>query len=155
MENTFYIVALISVFVIGIIGGGMIVFFFRRMVINRQLRAAQRKAARTVSDARVEAKDILQEAKLEGDKTKSTAEGEYRERRSELQRQETRLSSKQETLDRRIEGLEQRDRNLSNKEKSIESVRTELTEVRDKQTKQLELISNMSSNEGRKAERGI
>jgi ribonuclease Y len=138
-------------FVIGIIAGGAIVFFFRRMVINRQLRIAQRKAARTVAEARLEAKDVLSEAKEEAEKVKSAAEAEYRERRSELQRQENRLSSKTETLERRLEGVEQRERNLANKEKGIESIRVDLAAVKDRQLKQLELISSMSSAEAKQA----
>ena len=142
-------IALLSIFVIGIIGGGAIVFFFRRMVINRQLRTAQRKAARTVADARLEAKDILQEAKDEADKTTAAAAAEQRERRVELQRQENRLTSKTETLERRLESLEHRDRNLTNKEKGIETIRTELTELKEKELKQLELIAVMSSDEAK------
>ena len=151
MNFVLYMVALIAIFVIGIIGGGAIVFFFRRMVINRQLRAAQRKAARTVSEARVEAKNVLQEAKEEADKTKAAAEGEHRERRAELQRQENRLSSKTENLDRKLDGLEQRERSLANKEKEVESVRADLNEVRGRQLRQLELISSMSSAEAKQA----
>ena len=109
-----FYVALVSVFVIGMIGGGAIVFFYRRWVINRQLRAAQRKAAKMVAEARTESQEILRESKEEADKTKSQAEAEYKERRSELQRQENRLNSKTEALERRVEGLEQRERNLSN-----------------------------------------
>ena len=137
MGTEFYIVALISIFVIGVIGGGMVVFLGRRMIINRQLRAAQRKAARTVAEARDEAKVILHEVKEEAEKVRRTAETEYRERRSELQRQENRLSSKTETMERRLEGVEQRERNLTNKEKGMESIRAELTELRDRQLKQL------------------
>ncbi len=146
-----YYVALVAMLVIGAIFGGTIVFFFRRMAINRQLRAAQRKAARTVAEARLEAKDALNEAKEEAEKIRSTADTEYRERRSELQRQENRLSSKTETLERRLEGAEQRERNLANKEKGIESIRAELNGVRDRQLKQLELISGMSSAEAKQA----
>ncbi len=141
----------ISSFIIGIVLGGAVVFFFRRMAINRQLRAAQRKAARTVAEARLEAKDVLREAKEEAEKAKAIVDTEYRERRSELQRQENRLSAKTETLERRLEGVEQREHNLVNKEKGIESIRTNLTEVRDKQLKQLELISGMSSAEAKQA----
>ena len=119
------------------------------MVINRQLRIAQRKAARMVAEARDEAKDVLSEAKEEAEKIKSAAEAEYRERRSELQRQENRLSHKTETLERKLEGVEQRERNLTNKEKEIESIRAQLDELKDKQLKQLELISGMSSAEAK------
>ncbi|MFC1940974.1 ribonuclease Y [Chloroflexota bacterium] len=149
METAFYIIALISIFVIGIIGGGMAVFFGRRMVVNRQLRTAQRKAAKTVAEARIEAKDVLQEAKQEANKIKTAAEAEQRERRTELQRQEGRLSSKTETLERRTEEMEQRERNLANKEKGLETIRNDLTGIKDKQLKQLELIAGMSTDEAR------
>ena len=149
MDTAVVYVALVSIFVIGVIGGGAIVFFFRRMVINRQLRVAQRKAAKTVADARDEAKNALREAKEEAEKAKSATAAEYRDRRAELQRQENRLTTKTETLERRLEGVEQRDRNLANKEKGMESIRADLTEVRDKQLKQLELISVMSSAEAK------
>ena len=142
-----FYVAIVSVFVIGVIGGGAIVFFYRRWVMNRQLRAAQRKAARMVAEARGESQDIVREAKEEADKVKVTAEAEYKERRSELQRQENRLTNKTEALERRIEGAEQRERNLANREKGIETTRANLLELKDKQLKQLELISGMSSTE--------
>ena len=112
-------VALVSMFFIGLVLGGVIIFFFRRMAINRQLRNAQRKAARTVAEARDESKDILKEAKLEIEKNKAKNEAELRERRSELQKAENRLSSKTESLERRLESLEQRDRNIANKEKEV------------------------------------
>jgi ribonucrease Y len=144
-DKSLVIVALVSMFFIGLVAGGIIVFFFRRMAINRQLRTAQRKAARTVAEAREESKGILREAKEEIEKNKQKNETELRERRSELQRQENRLSSKTENLDRRLESVEQRDRNLANKEKNIEAIRNEVNEIKDKQLKRLEEVSGMSS----------
>lgn len=149
IETWVFTLLVIAIFIIGIIGGGAIVFFFRRMVINHQQRLAQRKASRTLAEARLEAKDVLREAKTEADKAKVTAEAEYRERRAELQRQESRLASKTETLERKSEGVEQRERNLNNKEKGIESLREELTGVRDKQLKQLEMVAGMSTAEAK------
>jgi ribonucrease Y len=150
LGNLIYYVALAAIFFIGLIAGGAIIFFARRMVINRQLRVAQRKASRTVAEANEQAKELAHEAKIEIDKTRAAAENEARQRRNELQRQENRLSSKSENLDRKLEGLEQRDRNLNNKEKSIETIRAELTELKDKQLKQLEIVSGMSTDEARK-----
>jgi ribonuclease Y len=136
-------------FVIGVVFGGMATFLFRRMMVNRQLRIAQRKAAKVVAEAKEEYKHTLDEAKQEADKIKTGVEAEYKERRVELQRQENRVSQKLETLERKIEGAEQRERNLTNKEKEIESIRSGLEEVRDKQLKQLELISGMSTEEAK------
>ncbi|MFC1989536.1 ribonuclease Y [Chloroflexota bacterium] len=141
--------ALVSTLIIGVIGGGAIVFFFRRMAINRQLRAAQRKAARIVAESRLESQTALREVKEEAVRLKATAETEFRERRSELQRQENRLASKTESMERRLEAAEQRERNMVNREKGVETMRNELTEIKEKQLKQLELVSGMSSTEAR------
>jgi len=136
-------------FVIGVIFGGMAAFLSRRVMFNRQIRIAERKAAKMVADARVESKGVLDEARQEAEKIKSTAESGYRERRAELQREENRLSQKTETLERKLDGVEQRERNLVNREKEMESIRGHLGELRDKQLKQLELISGMSSAEAK------
>ncbi len=146
-----YVALLASIFVIGMIFGGASIFFARRMVINRQLHVAQKKAARMVTESRLESKNVLREAKEEAERIKSEAEAGYRERYSELQRQENRLSSKAETLERKLEGVESRERGLVNKEKEIETIRVHLSEVRDREARQLELISGMSSDEAKQA----
>ena len=135
--------------VIGVIIGGLAVFTYRRFTFNRQMRMAERRAAKMVGDAREEAKGVLNDASGEARKIKAAADAEYRERRSELQRQENRLSQKIENLDRKLEGVEQRERGLAGKEKEVESIRGQLGEIRDRQLKQLELISGMSSAEAR------
>ena len=150
MEIITYLAIFFS-FIIGIIFGGMAVFLGRRMVINRQLRIAQRKANKIVTDATLEAKDVLHEAKQEATKLKTTADTERRELRAELQRQENRLSQKNDTLERKLESVEHRERNLVNKEKEMESAQAHLHEIRDKQLKQLELISGMSSTEAKES----
>jgi len=153
MENVgvVYYVALVSIFIIGMIFGGMVVFFLRRVVISRQMRIAERKADRILTEARTESKSLVHEARQEAERIKAGVEAEYRERRAELQRQESYLSQRGESLEHKLEEVEHRGRNLANKEKEIESIRTHLEEVRDKQLKQLELISGMSSAEAKQA----
>ena len=110
-------IAIFFSFIIGLILGGMATFISRRVLFNRQIRIAERKAARMLTEARNESKSVLYEVQEEAKRIKSSADTEYRERRTELQRQENRLSQKGETLDRKLEGVEQRERNLANKEK--------------------------------------
>ncbi len=138
-----------SVLIIGVILGGTVTFFSRRMLISRQMRIAERKAAKVVVEASVEAKNMLNEAKQAAEKTKQASDAEHRERRAELQRQENRLTQKGETLEHKLEAAENREKSLANKEKEIESVRSQLGEVKDRQLKQLELISGMSSDEAK------
>ena len=108
-------------FVIGVIFGGMAILLSRGMMANRQIRIAQRKAAKIVAEAGLEAKGTLNDTRKEVDKVKSTSETEQRERRTELQRQENRLTQKETTLEHKLEGAEQRERNLTGKEKSLDS----------------------------------
>jgi ribonuclease Y len=143
------ILAIFFSFVIGVIFGGMAVFLSRGMMANRQIRIAQRKAAKIVAEARTEAKEVLNETKRETDKVKSETDAEYRERRAEMQRQENRLSQKEATLEHKLEDVSQRERSLVNKEKELESTRASLAEVKENQLKQLELISSMSSEEAK------
>ncbi|MDO8578419.1 MAG: ribonuclease Y [Dehalococcoidales bacterium] len=144
-QGAIYWIALVSVLFIGLIIGGVIVFFFRNMSITRQLRVAQRKAARTIAEAKDETKILINDAKQEADKIKISAENEYRQRFAELQRQENRLTSKTESLDHRLEGLEARDRNLTNKERESEAIRTEAISIKERQVKQLETIASMTT----------
>ena len=144
-----YYLAVVFAFLIGVIVGGGVIFFARRMLINRQMRIAERKAARMMAEARVESKNVLSEAKQEAERTKSAAEADHRERRSQLQNQENRLAQKTESLERKLEGVGHRERNLDNQEKKIESTRTQLEEVRNRQLRQLELISGMSTTEAK------
>ncbi|MFH1031012.1 MAG: ribonuclease Y [Chloroflexota bacterium] len=138
-----------SSLIIGVVLGGLVVFFFRRMSVNRQIRASQRKAVRTIAEAREEAKKVLSEAKAEIEKTRAANEAEYRERKAELQRSENRLSSRSENMERKLDSVEQREKNLINKEKSIDAIRAELTVAKDRELKQLEVVSGMSSTEAK------
>ncbi len=147
--NVMFVAVYASSFVIGAVLGAMVAFFARRMVFNRQLRMAERRAARLVAEARNEARTVAQDAQEEAKKIKASADAEYRERRVELQRQENRLSQKGESLDRKLEGVEQRERNLNSKEKEIESIRGQFVEMKDKQLKQLEIVAGMSSDEAK------
>jgi ribonucrease Y len=149
LDATVVYIAIVMAFLIGAILSGVGVFIFSRYLLKRQKRIAERKAVKMVADARVEAKDLLQQAQEEIKRNKTTADNDYRERKSELQKQENRLNQKNETLDRKLEGVEQRDRNLVNKEKEIENVRNQAAEIRDKQLKQLETISGLSNAEAK------
>ncbi len=139
------ILAIFFSFIIGAIFGGMVIFITRGALVNRQLSVAQKRATKTLAEANLEAKDVLHEAKLEADKTRAAYGAEIRERRAELQRQENRVSQKVETLEHKLENLDNRERGLTNKEKEMESTRAHLEEIKGRQLKQLELISNMSS----------
>jgi ribonuclease Y len=125
----------VSSLIIGIVLGGAIVFFFRRMAVNRLLRVTQRRTNRIVIESREEAKKIVDQSKVDADKIRATADAEYRERRLELQRQENRLLSKTENLEHKLEGIGQRERALANKEKSLDTLNAQIEEAKKQRTK--------------------
>ncbi|MFH1640140.1 MAG: ribonuclease Y [Chloroflexota bacterium] len=151
MNNLIIAWAILSSFIIGVVLGGMALFLFRRVMLNREMRSAERKAARIVTEAKLESSNNLDKARVDADKIKTTAEAEYRERRQELGRQETRLAQKIDTLDTRLAEIERRDRNLITKEKEIETHRASIAELNEKQLKKLEFISGMTADEAKQA----
>lgn len=151
METTVVYLSFFFSFVIGAVLGGAIVFFFRRWAVNRLIRAAERKAARMQTQARTDAKEIVDKAREDAEKVKASAEGEHRERRAELRREEDRVLSKTESLDRKLEGVAQRERGLATKEQSLEAIRTQLEEAKHEQLSQLERVSGMTSAEAKNA----
>ena len=143
--------ALFAGLIVGLLLGGMGVFLFRRVTFDRQMRLAERKTQKMEADARFEAKALLDDAKQESQKLKMQTDADYREKKSEIAREEQKVNQKSETLDRKLEGVEQRERNLAEKEKSAEIVRQELDELRVSQVQQLEKISSMSRDEAKEA----
>ena len=143
------IITILFSFLIGGVAGAAAMFLFRRTMISRQMRAAEKTASKLKGEAEFKAREVLREAKAEAERFKSGAEREYRERRSEVQQRENRLAQKEATLEHKLEGVGHRERTLVDKEKEMESIRSQLKESRDKQLKQLELISGLSTAEAK------
>lgn len=137
--------------IIGVLLGGMGVFLYRRMSFERQMRIAERKSSRILADARGEAKSLVDEARREADRVKSSIETENRERRVEIQREEQRLTQKLDNLERKLEAVDQRERGLVNREREMESLRADLSQLKERQLQQLEVISSMSSAEAKQS----
>ena len=141
------IITILFSFLIGGVAGAAAMFLFRRTMISRQMRAAEKTASRLKVEAESSAREVLRDAKAEAEKFKSRNDKEYRERRSEVHQRETRLAQKEATLEHKLDGASQRERALVDKEKEMESIRSQLKESRDKQLKQMELISGLSTAE--------
>ena len=129
--------------------GGAAAFFLRQVIASGKLRTAERGAEKLLTEATTKHKEMLLEAKEEAIRVRAAAEGEYRERRSELQRQERRISQKEENLERKLESVDRREQGLVAREREADALRDQLQEIKGKQVQQLELISGMSSAEAK------
>ena len=65
MEVNIAVLAIFFGFIIGVVFGGMAMLLSRGMMANRQIRIAQKKAAKIVAEAGLQSKDVLNEAKEE------------------------------------------------------------------------------------------
>ena len=142
----------IAIAVIGVVAlavGALVGYNLRLRISQRQIGAAERNAARILTEAQTKQKEILLEAKEEAIRTRNQIEAELRERRSELQRAEQRLTQKEESLDRKIEALERREAGIIEQEGELEKARRALQELERQERAEIERISNLTSQEAR------
>ena len=141
---------LAGLFGIGI--GALAFFFVWSSVSGNRMEAAKKEASKVVDDARAEERRLIKEAREEAARTVSSGESrikeadrEIRDRRRETQRVEQRLSNREENLDRRARNIERRERDLALKEEAAAKIETDLEDIRLQQTRRLEEISNLST----------
>ncbi len=145
MDNVALALAALVGLAVGI-GAG---FLARNRLANQELKVAHEKAARIVSDARAQQKDLILEAKEEKIRLQREAEDDARERRGELTNLERRLHSRDEQLDQRSDMLEQRDRKLLEKQIELDKGREELEKLNQQRIVALEQVSGMSAEDAK------
>lgn len=143
-------IALISGIAIIVFGIG---YLLRKYHAETKIVSAEAESKKIIEEAIKEAEGKKREAVLEAKeeclKLRSDMEREIRERRSEIQRSERRLVQKEETLDRKVELIEKKEELLSRKESEVEAAQSKLKELYQKQLKELERISGLTSEEAK------
>jgi ribonucrease Y len=134
---------------VGIAIGVVLGFVARSQWANQSIKAATEKAARIVSDARAQQKDLILDAKEEKIRLQREAEDDARERRAELTNYERRLHSRDEQLDQRSDMLEQRDRKLLEKQIELDRGREELEKLNQERILALEAVSGMAAEDAK------
>ncbi|MDO4564535.1 MAG: ribonuclease Y [Clostridia bacterium] len=134
---------------IALIVGVTIGYYYRRNIAEAKVAKAEDAVKKLYEEAQKKAEDIRKEKVLEAKeevyKLRTEAEKENRERRAELQRTERRLFQREETLDKKIESVEQRENALNQRVAKIDKQETEIGAILEKQRKELERISGLSS----------
>ena len=128
-------------------------YFIRRSIAEAKISSAELAAKSIVEQARKDAeatkKEVVLEAKEEAHRHRNEADREIRERRNEIQRLERRLLQKEETLDKKIESLERKEEALHQKEKDIVETRAKVEDLLQEQTRELERISGLTSDDAK------
>ena len=144
MSSLVYIL-IVLVFILGSVLG----YFARQLLANQQIRGAQSEAKRLLEAATDKHENMLREAREEAVKVRAAAEADSRQRHFELRKLERRFNQKEEGLERKLDSIERRENSLTSREKEFDVAKSELDEIRDKQLRQLEHISGISTEEAK------
>jgi len=145
VDTTVIVLAVLIALGIGV-GTG---FFFRDSVLGRRVRHAGEEASRMLEAAEEQQKRTLLEAKEEALNIRTSAEGDLRERRSELQSQERRTATREENVERRSDNLDQKEKIQTVREKELDEGQKQIELMKGQQTEILENLSSLSANDAR------
>ena len=150
--------AVITALLVSALAGG--ITYLRSALNSRRQEAARAAAEQQIRRADARSREILLEAKEEGNRTRTAAEAGIRAERQEIQRLERRAEQREETLDKRSGALDEQNTGLERLQEQLEIERTDFEDVRSKElarleeisereTERLEEISGLSANDAR------
>lgn len=135
--------------VIAFLGG----YLLRKVTAERKIGSAELEARRIIEEARVQSenakREAIVEAREEVHRLRSELERETRERRQQLQHLERRILQKDETLDRKSIHLERKEAELRQLEAEARRLFEEANLLQQKQRLELERIAGLAREEAR------
>lgn len=138
---------------ISLVIGVSVGYWIRKLMAEARIGSAEREAnvilEKAEKDSEALKKEKIIEARDEVHQLRSEAEREIREQRSELSRVERRLNQKEETLERKQQSMEQREEELAKQERKIDSMKQDIEQLYQEQTKELERISGLSTEDAK------
>lgn len=136
---------LFIVFAVLILGAGIVLgYFIRQAVASRRKSSIEAKLKKLIEESKIEAKEILLEAKEKAAKILEEAKVEEKERVLQLRRLEERLTEREARADRRLQDLEKKDLDLQDKIEKVKVIKEELSLSRANILKELERVSGLS-----------
>ena len=136
-------------FVIALVIGGAVGYFYQRYTTEKKLKSADERAAEIVEKANVQAKQTGVQAKEEALKLRNEAEGEITRRRREIEKVEERLQNRQENLDKRLDVVEKKERVLNKRQSQIDRKANQIDKLNEQRLAELERISAMTRDEAK------
>lgn len=144
------VVAIVCV-VLGAVGAALVMRSSKQSSLREaesKVESAKSQANKLIDDAQRQAetlkKEALIEAKEEILQQKQAAEAEENQRKKELRQLENRVMQREESLDRRNDQLDKREHQISSQQGQLDKRSQELDSIYEKQTAELERISELS-----------
>lgn len=128
----------------GLIVGSVLGYYARRSIAKRQSQTVEAKLEKLISEAKIEARDIIFRAKEKAVKALDELKKEEQRRSDEYAKTRRRLEQREELLDRKESEVKNEERNLKLRVEQVKKVREEINELREKEIQNLEKISGFS-----------
>lgn len=143
------LILFIGTIVSALIIGSVLGYYTRQTIAKKQAGTIEAKLNKLITDAKIEAKEILLKAKDKAVKILEEAKQEERKRQIQLAHLEERLEKKEENLDNKTTELEKKYSELKVKVHKIKKIKEELEGLRKEQLKNLERIAKLSQKEAK------
>ncbi len=148
---------MIILIISSIVVSGLVGFFaginHRKKTAEAEIGSAEQESKRLINEAILAAeakkKAIILEGKDEILKNRSDMEKELSERRKDIQMQERRIQQREESLDKKMESVDIKNEAIDKKEKIIDEKLNEINEIKQKQSSELEKISEFSKEQAK------
>ncbi len=135
--------------IVGIIGG----YFFRHILVLREIKEKKSKSDKIINEAREQANNIKYRAKKEAKdiayEQRKKAEKEVDELNRKIKEQERNLISRESKLELAIRDIESREVEIENEKNELKNMSKKVDgEIKDYKKKQLELVNKLSEVSG-------
>jgi ribonuclease Y len=133
----------------GLLVGSILGYYARRSIAKRQSQTVEAKLEKLISEAKIEARDIIFRAKEKAVRALDELKKEEQRRSDEYAKTRRRLEQREELLDRKEGEVKTEEENLKLKVEQVKKVREEINELREKEIKNLEKIAGFSQDKAK------
>ena len=131
------------------IGGLLIGFVLRHLMVLRAIQNQQKNANQIINDAKEDARDLELEAKKKALEIRQEGEAEITRLRHELGKEDERLQRRRAELDKNTDKVEKKEQNLNKRQSTMDRRANEIDKKHDEVLVQLQNVSNMTTDEAR------
>lgn len=127
------------IFVLGILGGYLVRQFFAK----KQVKSAEARAGKILSDAKDKASEVVLEAQNKAVKILEDAKADEIERNRQIARNEERIAHKEDSLDKKSIEAEKQKETLQEKSRQIMAIKEEVEKIKEEQLEKLQKIADL------------
>ena len=125
-------------------------YWSRQIISSKAAKALEDKVKRELESARIQAKEVILEAKDRATQALEEVKKEERERKVAIEKVEERLLKREELIERQVKDFSQKETRLGEESTRIERERGELTETQKRLATELQRVAGLPVEEAKK-----